>query len=156
MANATLYHKNDPSENPFTIPAARKIEFDSSGNKSFIPLEHDYTNNIKQIPNPQNLGARIINVTENGLKDASFPIGGFIKITDSDHEKLIDFYQIPQVTDAMPFGKFGFIYPAIPKLSFEPTVIKGLSIGPVHLKHNSTNKTLEFTYTMLFGGTYSQ
>ncbi len=155
MVNATLYYKLSPVEPP-AFTASRRISFDSSGNKSFIPLEHDYVNNIKQIPNPQPLGVRQINVTENGLKDASFPIGGFIKITDSDHEKLIDFMQVPQITDDMPFGSFGFIYPTLPKLSFEPTATKGLSIGPVHFKHNSTNKTLEFTYTMLFGGTYSQ
>lgn len=155
MANATLYYKLAAGEAP-AANSARRIEFDSSGNKSFIPLEHDYVNNIKQIPNPQNEGVRQINVTENGLKDASFPIGGFIKIADTDYEKLIDFMQVPQVTTALPFGRFGFIYPAIPKLSFEPTVTKGLSIGPVHLKHNSTNQALEFTYTMLFGGTYDQ
>jgi len=154
VVNATLFYKITAGENPATIPSGRRIDFDSSGNKSFSPLKLVYNNNIKQVPNPQNLGVRQINVTENGLKDANFPVGGFIKLTDPDHLKLREFMILPQITTALPFGRFGFIYPNAPLLDFDPTATKGLSIGDVTLEHNATNKTLEFTYLMLFGGTF--
>ena len=156
MVNATLWYATLPGQSAAGVPNSRKIVFDSSGEKYFAPLDHDYANNIKQIPNPQNLGVRQINVTENGLKDAGYPISGFIKISDSDSDKLVDFIQIEQITTALPFGVFGIDYPNLPKLSFVPTVEKGLSIGPVRFHHNSTNQALEFTYTMLFGGLYAQ
>lgn len=154
MVNATLFYKITAGENPATIPAGRRIDFDSSGNKSFSPLKLDYANNIKQVPNPQNLGVRQINVTENGLKDANFPVGGFIKLTEPDHTKLKEFMILPQITTALPFGRFGIIYPNATLLGFDPNATKGLSIGPATLEHDSTNKAINFTYTMLFGGTF--
>lgn len=156
MVNATLWYANTDGQTHLTVPSQQRIVFNSSGNKYFAPIDHDYFNNIKQIPNPQNLGVRQINVTENGLKDANYPVAGFIKISDIDHEKLVDFMQVEQITTNLPFGRFGIDYPNLPKLSFIPTLTKGLAIGPVHFHHNSTNKTLEFTYTMLFGGLYAQ
>jgi len=154
MVNATVYYKNTPGETPGSIPAGRRIDFESTGNKMFAPLKLNYFNNIKQIPNPQNAGVRQINVTENGLKDANYPFGGFIKIVDPDHEKLFDFPIVEQITEDMPFGRFGITYPHLPKLSFEPNATKGLSIGTNVLEHNSTNLSLEFTWTMLFGGKF--
>jgi len=154
MVNATLYFKLTAGESPGSVPAGRRIDFDSSGNKSFSPLKLIYMNNIKQTPNPQNAGVRQINVTENGLKDANFPVGGFIKISDPDNTKLLSFPIEEQISTALPFGRFGIIYPNLPTLDFEPTATKGLSIGRIELTHNATNKSLEFAYTMLFGGTF--
>jgi len=155
MVNATLYYKNTPGESPGSIPAGRRIDFESNSTKFLEPMKRNYFNNIKQTPNPQNAGARVINVTENGLKDLNFPLRGTIKVADSDYEKLFDFPVIEQITDDLPFGRFGITYPHASKFSFEPNATKGLSIGTDVLEHNSVNLSVEFNYTMLFGGTFT-
>ena len=120
--------------------------------KMFEPLILANENNIKQTPNPTPDGSRIINVTENGLKVGTYPIKGFIKLSESDHTKLKSFPILQQITSALPFGRFGIEYPNATVLSLQPTDTKGLSIGVYRLEHNATNKSLEFQFTMLFGG----
>ncbi len=153
MVNAKLYYKNTAGEGP-AANAARTIEFNTE-TKHFAPISLSYENNIKQTPNPTNDGTRVINVTENGLLDANYPISGFIKLSETtDVQKLLDFIKVLQINDALPFGRFGIEYPNAPLLGFEPSVTKGLSIGPVVLLHNAVDKSINFTYTMLFGGEF--
>jgi len=136
---------------PGSVSSGDKIIFNDT-TKIFQPLILDNENNIKQTPNPTPDGTRIINVTENGLKIGTYPILGHIKLSESDHTKLKSFPIIQQITTNLPFGRFGIDYPNATVLSLVPSATKGLSIGPYKLAHNATNKSLEFTYTMLFGG----
>lgn len=152
MVNATLWFATSGSETgPGSVSADDKIIFNST-TKILQPLETPFENNIKQTPNPTNDGSRIINVTENGLKGGSYELKGYIKIAEADHTKLKSFTIIQQITTALPFGRFGVDYPNADLLSLIPSDTLGLSFGPWSLKHNSTDKTIEFDFTLLFGG----
>lgn len=151
MVNATLWYAVNSGDLVNTVPASQKIEF-TTKDRVLEPLENPYDNNIKQIPNPTNDGTRIINVTENGLKQYTYPLKGFIKLSDPNVSKLFSFRALQQITTNLPFGRFGIDYPNAPDFSFTPLVTRGLSIGPANLKHNATNASVDFEYTLLFGG----
>jgi len=151
LVNATLFFATTNGDTAATVPNSDKIIFNDTS-KMFEPLVLANENNIKQTPNPTPDGSRIINVTENGLKVGTYPIKGFIKLSEADVDKLKSFTIIQQITSALPFGRFGIDYPNASVIELLPTDERGLSIGPYTLKHNATNKSLEFEYTMLFGG----
>lgn len=137
-----------------SVPDAQKIEFNNDSKVLEMPFFWDYANSIKQIQNPTNDGTRIINVTENGLRRFQIPLKGHIKDSEvTDRNKLTDFLFELQISQALPFGRFGIDFPNQPRLSIRPTLTRGLSIAdPVIVKFNATAKITEFEYMMFFGG----
>ena len=155
LANITLWQKNLPGDTLGGVPSNRKILFDDD---NAVLRAYSWTggNNIKQIKNPNDGSARIINVEDVGFDGLTPSLIGYIRATETvKADNLFAFLKVQQITTNLPFGRFAIDNPNGPKMTIESDATKGFSIGQGYsIIWNATDKSYDFTLPIIFGGTF--
>ena len=179
MASAILFYRTDGEisgetdtrkkasgstyYDPADLPSAQILTFTFPDNV-LEGVSEDYSNNIINIPVPNSEGVRRINKQENGLKSITLKIGGLLKNTQTDIQKLKTIRQTPQLDPQHPFGRIGFYSPNATEFSLDPsaTIVssvdvpatQGYTISGVTIGYTGQSKTrYSFSATLNFGGT---
>jgi len=155
MSNITLWYKTAPSETLGSVPAVQKILFDGETKGIELYDWTDWQNNIKATNNSNRTGVRSVNMEDAGFDGVKVILKGTIHIAapSQDQINLFIFLKILQTSDALPQGIFSIDNPNGSLMTIEATATKGLSITRgSSVKFNSTNKSYDFTYNMIYGG----
>lgn len=155
MANITIWYKTSAGQSLGSVPASQKILFDTDKKVVHLYQWSPFGTNIKKTQSPNREGTRISNVEDAGFDGIDMMIIGYV-MADQTQEvsNLFSFMKILQTPDALPFGRFCIDNPNGPAMTIEANATKGLSIRTPQVKWNQTAKSYDFTFPMIFGGTF--
>ena len=159
MANAILYYRTyatrtSVTADPQNLPTAQKLEF-TFPDDIMEGINESYTNNIKQLPIPNQDGTRKINIQENGLSANQISISGVFKKSSAvGITRLKSMRKIKQVDTHHVFGIFGIEIDTAPQFNLDPSTSQGLHIISTTLGYaGQRNTRYDFTVKLGFGGT---
>jgi len=164
MANALLFYRTpttrgvgsgDGFDDPQTLATAQKMEFIFPAD-IMEGVNEQYQNNIKQIPIPNQDGARKLNVQENGLQNLTFTINGVFEKGGSTLgiTRLKQFRVRKQVDTFHQFGIFGIEIDNAPEFDIDPSATLGLFVQSTQIGYAGVRfNRYDFSVTLGFGGT---
>ena len=162
MANPILFRRTNATRqriimDPINLPDSQKFVF-SAADDIVDKLEREYRNKITRKPAPTIDGTRLIKVTDNGIDDLVFTMGGYFSMDNADlNRKFINWPQMRQVETAFHlFGIFGLIFPNYTNWGFDPDNTAGLTINSISSVLNFEAKHVEFILTLGVGGNITQ
>jgi len=160
MANALLFYRTPASTqgitpDPQNLLTAQKLEFIFPAD-IMEGVNEIYNNNIKQLPVPNQDGARKLNIQENGLQGYTFTINGVFEKggTTLGITRLKAFRIRKQVDTFHLFGAFGIEIDNAPEFSLDPNATLGLHIQSTNVGYAGQRfNRYDFSVTLGFGGT---
>jgi len=160
MSNALLFFRTPASDkvitpDPQDLDTSQKLEFIFPAD-IMEGVNETYQNNIKQIPVPNQDGARKLNVQENGLQTATFTLNGVFEKggTTLGITRLKAFRIRKQVDTTHLFGSFGIEIDNAPEFNLDPNTTLGLFIQSTTVGYAGQRFTrYDFSVTLGLGGT---
>ncbi|MGI9535124.1 MAG: hypothetical protein ACR2NW_09245 [Thermodesulfobacteriota bacterium] len=159
MANALLYYRTPTStsniiSDPFDLDSDQQLEF-IFPDDLLEGLNELYKNNIKQIPVPNQDGARKINIQENGLEINNLSLNGIFKNENGNGiSQLKKFRLLKQIDNYHLFGVFGIQIDNAPEFNLDPDNTMGFHISETIIGYIGMKKTrYDFNVKLGFGGT---
>jgi len=160
MANAILFYRTPSTRildvaDPQALDTTQKLEF-TFPDDIMEGINEQYQNNIKQIPIPNQDGARKLNVQENGLQNYTITINGVFEKGGSTLgiTRLKEFRVLKQVDTYHQFGIFGIEVDNAPQFNIDPDDTLGFFIQSTQVGYAGVRfNRYDFSVTLGFGGT---